>query len=173
LWLPTCPPIPANRGRIDPFIGFLIALYDIAEIIIKPLGALLSQKRGEWPVLRLGLLMFSLGSGVYLILSPEWLVLVRLLQGTGAACLMGMGTGCVTPLADALIGDGSDEAALAFNLGITGSYKELGEMAGPISMGFIGQAFGLTWAFLIVGIAGVGSLICLSYLEKKRDHQPR
>jgi sugar phosphate permease len=171
--LPTCPPIPANRGRIDPFIGFLIALYDIAEITIKPLGALLSLKWGEWPVLRLGLLMFSLGSGVYLILNPEWLVLVRLLQGTGATCLMCMGIGCVIPLGDALIGDVSDETALALNLGIAGSYKELGEMAGPIPMGFIGQAFGLTWAFLMVGIAGAGSLICLSYLGKKRDYQPR
>jgi MFS family permease len=41
-------------------IGFLIALYDIAEIFIKPLGALLSKKIGEWAFLMVG--MAGIGS---------------------------------------------------------------------------------------------------------------
>ena len=344
-------------------IGFLIALYDIAEIFIKPLGALLSKKIGEWAVLRIGLVFFSFASGLYLILPPGYLVLVRLLQGMGAAffsvmsmtlliryfmerkgtvlgvygafknsgyvlaptigglfvyfhgfqsifvlclgigllvlvmtyvirpqkesvegpmaikkhkqtpalkdllnslknkrtlpiflimffnmifmaaffgfmpvllaakgldamgtgfilavnaavylavqpfagrvsdavgrkkvitfglalttlciclipflgdplyigasCLIAFGVGCVAPLGEALVGDVSEDDSLALNLGVAGSYKELGEMAGPLSMGFIGQTLGLDWAFLMVGVAGIGSLICLSFLKEK------
>ena len=32
-----------------------------------------------------GLALFSLASGLYLFLTPQWLVLIRLLQGAGAA----------------------------------------------------------------------------------------
>ena len=345
-------------------IGFLIALYDLAEIFIKPFGALLSKKIGEWAVLRIGLALFILASGLYLILPPQWLILVRLLQGAGAAffsvmsmtlliryfmerkgtvlgiygafknagyvlaptiggffvyyhgfqsvfglcsaiglvvitltyvirpylpaasasvmikknkkspalkdlmdsvknrrtlpiflimffnmifmaaffgflpvllsskgldpldagfvlalnaavylavqpfagrlsdslgrkkvitlglalctvcisfipflpnpfyigvaCLMAVGIGCVAPLGEAFIGDVSEEDSLALNLGIAGSYKELGEMTGPLTMGFVGQALGLQWAFLMVGIAGIGSLICLGFLKETR-----
>ena len=344
-------------------IGFLIALYDIAEIFIKPLGALLSRKIGEWAVLRIGLAVFSLASGLYLVLEPEWLVLVRLLQGAGAAffsvmsmtlliryfmerkgtvlgvygafknagyvlaptiggffvyfhgfqsifvlclgvgalvilltyvirpnsyepsnravfkknkkspalmdlarslknphtfpiflimfftmifmaaffgfmpvllsskgmdpvragvvlavnaavylavqpfagrvsdsvgrkkviafglglctlcvtlipflshpyyigvaCLMALGIGCAAPLGEALVGDVSEEHTLALNLGIAGSYKELGEMAGPLAMGFVGQTLGLRWSFVVVGVAGLMSLICLGFLREE------
>jgi MFS family permease len=346
-------------------IGFLIALYDLAEIFIKPLGALLSRKIGEWAVLRIGLALFILASGLYLVLPPQWLILVRLLQGAGAAffsvmsmtlliryfmerkgtvlgiygafknagyvlaptiggffvyyhgfqsifglcsgigliviiltyvirphlhaanasvvlkkikkspalkdlldsvrnrrtlpiflimffnmifmaaffgflpillsskgldplqagfvlalnaavylavqpfagrlsdslgrkkvitlglalctvcisfipflpnpfyigaaCLMAVGIGCVAPLGEAFIGDVSEEDALALNLGIAGSYKELGEMTGPLTMGFVGQALGLQWAFLMVGVVGIGSLICLSFLKEAKS----
>ena len=351
-------------------IGFLIALYDIAEIFIKPLGALLSRKIGEWAVLRIGLVLFILASGLYLVLPPQWLILVRLLQGAGAAffsvmsmtlliryfmerkgtvlgiygafknagyvlaptiggffvyyhgfqsifglcsgigllviiltyvirpklcplagyasalqrknkkspalkdlldsvknrrtlpiflimffnmifmaaffgflpvllsskgldpldagfvlalnaavylavqpfagrlsdslgrkkvitlglalctlcisfipflpnpfyigaaCLMAVGIGCVAPLGEAFIGDVSEEDSLALNLGIAGSYKELGEMTGPLTMGFVGQALGLQWAFLMVGMAGIGSLICLGFLKEVREASP-
>lgn len=343
-------------------IGLLIALYDISEIFIKPLGALLSRQVGEWAVLRTGLLLFSLASGLYIILTPDWLILVRLLQGAGAAffsvmsmtlllryfsdrkgtalgfygafknsgyvlapaigglfvhfhgfqsifvlcaaigllvliltyllrpgdpplspeaakrkkqtpalrdfiasltskrsipifgimffnmifmaaffgfmpvllslkgldpiagglvlavnavfylavqpfsgrlsdtlgrkrvigfglvlsticisllpfigspfyliaaCLLALGIGCVAPLGEALVGDVSEESSLAINLGLAGSYKELGEMAGPLFLGFVGQEIGLDYAFLMVGMAGVGSLICLGLLRAK------
>ncbi|MCU0597504.1 MAG: hypothetical protein MUC98_18850 [Desulfobacterota bacterium] len=51
-------------------------------------------------------------------------------------------------------------------MGIAGSYKELGEMTGPLTMGFVGQALGLQWAFLMVGVVGIGSLVCLGFLKE-------
>ena len=85
----------------------------------------------------------------------------------GAACFLALGVGCVAPLGEAFVGDVSEEGALALNLGVAGSYKELGEMVGPLTMGFVGQTLGLNWAFFTVGLAGVGSLICLSFLKEK------
>ena len=40
-------------------------------------------------------------------------------------------------------------------------------MAGPISMGFVGQSLGLSWSFVLVGVAGVVSLICLGFLREE------
>ncbi|PKN29350.1 MAG: hypothetical protein CVU64_08740, partial [Deltaproteobacteria bacterium HGW-Deltaproteobacteria-21] len=82
------------------------------------------------------------------------------------ACLLAIGIGTVAPLGDALVGDVSDEDNLAINLGLAGSYKELGEMAGPLSLGFVGQTIGLEYAFLLVGAAGIGSLFCLGMLKE-------
>jgi DHA1 family tetracycline resistance protein-like MFS transporter len=346
-------------------IGILIALYDVAEIMIKPLGGLLSRRWGQWSILRAGLVLFALASGIYLILPPQWLILIRLLQGAGAAffsvmsltllirhfrdqkgmalgiygavknsgyvlaptiggilvylsdfqsvfilCLavgllvivlsylvrprsdadgelpdgrqrkknpalndllnslksrqtlpiylvmffnmifmaaffgfmpvllaakgldllqagivlgcnavvyltvqplagrlsdtfrrkkliafglstatvsimlitffgapyylifsfmLAIGIGCVAPLGEAFVGDVSHPDDLAINLGIAGSYREAGEMVGPLAMGFIGQTMGLDWAFILVGLAGFASLICIAFL---REQQP-
>jgi MFS family permease len=84
---------------------------------------------------------------------------------------LAMGVGCVSPLGEAFVGDVSDPDDLAINLGIAGSYREAGEMVGPLSMGFIGQTMGLDWAFLMVGLAGFASLVCIVFLrELKADH---
>jgi MFS family permease len=82
---------------------------------------------------------------------------------------MAAGIGCVAPLGEAFIGDVSEDQALTLNLGIAGSYKELGEMTGPLAMGFVGQELGLQWAFLMVGVIGIGSLICLSFLKEVKS----
>jgi hypothetical protein len=42
-------------------------------------------------------------------------------------------------------------------------------MTGPLTMGFVGQALGLQWAFLMVGVVGIGSLICLSFLKEVKS----
>ena len=80
---------------------------------------------------------------------------------------MALGIGCAAPLGEALVGDVSEEHTLALNLGIAGSYKELGEMAGPLAMGFVGQTLGLRWSFVVVGVAGLMSLICLGFLREE------
>ncbi|UCE54449.1 MAG: MFS transporter [Desulfobacterales bacterium] len=345
-------------------IGILIALYDVAEILVKPIGALLSRRWGEWSILRIGLMLFALASGIYLIFPPQWLIVVRLAQGAGAAffsvmsitlliryftdkkgaalgiygavknagyvlaptiggilvyrsgfrsvfviCLgvgllviilsylvrprlypsgqlipgnkwkksagprdlfnslknrqtlpiflimffnmifmaaffgfmpvflsgkgldsleagivlagnamvylsiqpfagrlsdtfgrkklmalglstatlsimlitffshpfylifsgtLAVGIGWVSPLGDAFVGDVSDPDDLAINLGIAGSYKEVGEMVGPLAMGFIGQTMGLDWAFILVGLLGLVSLICIVFLRGQK-----
>lgn len=348
-------------------IGILIALYDVAEIMVKPLGALLSRRWGEWVILRAGLVLFTLASGIYLILPPQWLILIRLLQGAGAAffSIMSMtllirhfkiqkgmalgiygavknsgyvlapiiggvlvslsdfqsvfglcmavglaviflsylirtrpdsevkgpignkrkkspalydllnslknrqtlpiylvmffnmifmaaffgfmpvmlaakgldllqagivlgcnaaiyltvqplagrlsdtfsrkrlivwglsittisillvaffrspyylifsfttavGIGCVSPLGEAFVGDVSRPDELALNLGIAGSYREAGEMVGPLAMGFIGHTMGLDWAFMLVGLAGFAGLICCMFLKQAQPDQ--
>ncbi len=68
-------------------IGFLIAAYDFAEIIAKPIFGTLSDKQGMKKTLLIGIMVFIGASLLYLIVPPQWLLGIRFLQGIGAAAL--------------------------------------------------------------------------------------
>jgi len=152
-------PVLLSSKGLDPLeAGFVLALNATVYLAVQPFAGRLSDSLGRKRVITLGLALCTLCiSFIPFLPNPIYI---------GAACLMAVGIGCVAPLGEAFIGDVSEEQALALNLGIAGSYKELGEMTGPLTMGFVGQALGLQWAFLMVGMAGIGSLICLAFLRE-------
>jgi len=154
-------PVLLSSKGLDPLeAGFVLALNAAVYLAVQPFAGRLSDSLGRKKVITLGLALCTLCiSFIPFLPNPIYI---------GAACLMAVGIGCVAPLGEAFIGDVSEEQALALNLGIAGSYKELGEMTGPLTMGFVGQSLGLQWAFLMVGMAGIGSLICLGFLKETR-----
>ncbi|MCU0597505.1 MAG: MFS transporter [Desulfobacterota bacterium] len=135
-------------------IGFLIALYDLAEIFIKPFGALLSRKIGEWAVLRIGLALFILASGLYLALPPQWLILVRLLQGAGAAFFSVMS---MTLLIRYFM---ERKGAV---LGIYGAFKNAGYVLAPTIGGFFVYYHGFQSIFGLCAAAGL-TVVILTYV---------
>ena len=68
-------------------IGLLIAVYDFAELFAKPAAGIVADRRGMKPVLLLGLVVFIVGSLLFLIINPKLLLVVRFVQGLGAAAL--------------------------------------------------------------------------------------
>jgi MFS family permease len=152
------PILLSNKG-LDPLqAGFVLALNAAVYLAVQPFAGRLSDSLGRKKVITLGIVLCTLCISFIPFLPNPFYI--------GAACLMAVGIGCVAPLGEAFIGDVSEEHSLALNLGIAGSYKELGEMTGPLTMGFVGQALGLQWAFLMVGLVGIGSLICLTFLKE-------
>jgi MFS family permease len=152
-------PILLSSKGLDPLqAGFVLALNAAVYLAVQPFAGRLSDSLGRKKVITLGLALCTLCISFIPFLPHPFYI--------GAACLMAVGIGCVAPLGEAFIGDVSEEDSLALNLGIAGSYKELGEMTGPLTMGFVGQALGLQWAFLMVGVVGIGSLVCLSFLKE-------
>ena len=104
------------------------------------LFALLSRKIGEWAVLRIGLAVFSLASGLYLVLSPQWLVLVRLLQGAGAAFFSVMSM-------TLLIRYFMDRKGTV--LGVYGAFKNAGYVLAPTIGGFFVYFHGFESIFVL------------------------
>jgi MFS family permease len=154
-------PILLSSKGLDPLqAGFILALNAAVYLAVQPFAGRLSDSLGRKKVITLGLVLCTLCISFIPFLPNPFYI--------GAACLMAVGIGCVAPLGEAFIGDVSEEDALALNLGIAGSYKELGEMTGPLTMGFVGQALGLQWAFVMVGVVGIGSLLCLSFLKEAK-----
>jgi MFS transporter, ACDE family, multidrug resistance protein len=154
------PVLLSSKGLGPVDAGFVLALNAAVYLAVQPFAGRLSDSLGRKKVITLGLALCTLCiSSIPFFPSPFYI---------GAACLMAVGIGCVAPLGEAFVGDVSEEDSLALNLGIAGSYRELGEMTGPLTMGFVGQALGLQWAFLMVGMAGIGSLICLRFLKEHR-----
>ena len=68
-------------------IGVLIAVYDFAEILAKPVFGGLADKKGMKKAMLAGIVLFILASISYPFVSPKLLIVVRFMQGLGAAAL--------------------------------------------------------------------------------------
>lgn len=85
--------IAANLGGLSEdavtsllVLGGLLALYDGAEVILKPVFGSLADRIGGKPVLLGGLIAFAAASALYAIAdSPGWLWAARLGQGAAAS----------------------------------------------------------------------------------------
>ena len=153
-------PVLLSSKGMDPVrAGVVLAVNAAVYLAVQPFAGRVSDTLGRKKVIGFGLSLCTLCVTLIPFLSHPYYI--------GIACLMAVGIGCAAPLGEALVGDASEEHMLALNLGIAGSYKELGEMAGPLAMGFVGQTVGLSWSFVLVGFAGVVSLICLGFLREE------
>ena len=68
-------------------IGVLIAVYDFAEILAKPVFGGLADKKGMKKAMLAGIVLFIFASISYPFVSPKLLIVVRFMQGLGAAAL--------------------------------------------------------------------------------------
>jgi MFS family permease len=69
------------------YIGVLIAVYDFAEIIPKPIFGALGDHVGMKKTMLAGIVLFTIASILYPFINPQLLIVVRFLQGVGAAAL--------------------------------------------------------------------------------------
>jgi MFS family permease len=53
---------------------------------------------------------------------------------------------------------------LGATMGAAGSFKEFGDMIGPILIGVFSQILGLTWGFVICGVLG---LLAIALIQKE------
>ncbi len=81
------PPYAEAIGAGALVIGLLIAVYDFAELFAKPLAGFIADRRGMKLTLLAGLGIFIAGSLLFLFINPKLLLLVRFIQGIGAAAL--------------------------------------------------------------------------------------
>jgi MFS transporter, ACDE family, multidrug resistance protein len=81
-------PVYARQAGVGlAMIGLLIAVYDFAEVVAKPVFGFLADKTGMRRTMLLGIAFFMAASLLYLLVPPGLLILVRFLQGVGAAAL--------------------------------------------------------------------------------------
>src|SRR6266550_3805001 len=113
-------------------LGALLALYDGAELLLKPVFGTVADRIGARPVLVAGLIGFALASALYVVAdSPGWLWVARLGQGAAASAF--------SPAASALVARLNPSARHGRAFGSYGFYKSLGYTAGPLLGG------GLVW----------------------------
>lgn len=105
--------------------GLLLALYDAAEVVLKPLFGSLSDKIGAKPVIVAGLAAFSLASLIGTLgTTPLILGLARLGQGAAASAF--------SPASSAAVARLAGPAAAGSYFGKYGSWKGLGYVLGPL-----------------------------------------
>ncbi|MFC8676334.1 MFS transporter [Streptomyces griseorubiginosus] len=128
-------------------LGGLLALYDGAEVVLKPLFGSLADRIGARPVLLGGLVAFAAASGLYVVAdSPGWLWAARLGQGAAASAF--------SPSASALVARLNPAAGHGRAFGSYGFCKSVGYTLGPLLGGVLVWAGGLRLLFAVLAVLG-------------------
>ncbi|MFI7131612.1 MFS transporter [Nonomuraea sp. NPDC050153] len=128
-------------------LGGLLAVYDGAEVVLKPVFGTLADRIGPKPVLLGGLAAFAVASLAYVIAdSPAWLWAARLGQGAAASAF--------SPSASALVARLNPAAKHGRAFGSYGFYKSIGYTLGPLLGGVLVWAGGLRLLFAVMAACG-------------------
>jgi len=129
-------------------LGGLLALYDGAEVLLKPVFGTLADRIGARPVLLGGLVAFAVASATYVLAdSPGWLWAARLGQGAAASAF--------SPAASALVARLNPAAKHGKAFGSYGFYKSIGYTLGPLLGGLLVWAGGLRLLFVVLTALGL------------------
>lgn len=121
-------------------LGALLALYDGAEVLLKPLFGSLADRIGARPVMIGGLIGFAAASAAYVVAdSPGWLWAARLGQGAAASAF--------SPSASALVARLNPAAKHGRAFGSYGFYKSIGYTLSPLLGGALMWLGGLRLLF--------------------------
>jgi len=138
-------------------LGLLLAVYDGAEVILKPVFGSLADRIGPRPVLLGGLLAFAVASAAFVIAgNPAAVGVARLGQGAAAAAF--------SPAAGALVARLSPKKRHGRVFGGYGAWKSIGYTLGPlvggilITVGGFSLLFG-TLAVLALAVTGWAMLV--------------
>jgi MFS family permease len=133
-------------------LGVLLALYDGAEVLLKPAFGALADRIGPRPVLLGGLVAFAAASAAFVAAgAPDALAATRLAQGAAAAAF--------SPAASTLVARLSPDRQQGRWFGSYGAWKGLGYTLGPLLGGALVTLGGFrllfaTLAGLALAVAG-------------------
>ncbi len=137
-----------NIGWTLLAFGFTLALYDLAEVLLKPVFGALSDRIGVRPVIVGGLLAFTAFSLVgALVPGTVGLIIARFGQGAAASAF--------SPASSAAVARLTDGASRGAYFGRYGSWKSLGYALGPLIGAVLVVWAGLPalfWALAVLGL---------------------
>jgi len=134
--------------------GLLLSTAAASYLLIQPAAGMVADRIDPALTIRLGLAL----AGTGIILVP----FVRDVALLMVCVLAGIGIGIVWTNTDALISRLAETGHLGATMGAAGSFKELGDMLGPLLIGLISQALGLTAGFVLCGALGLATLGLIS-----------
>ncbi|WP_369252711.1 MFS transporter [Streptomyces sp. R41] len=148
----------ADRVTSLLVLGGLLALYDGAEVLLKPVFGTIADRIGARPVLLGGLVAFAVASALYVVVdSPGLLWAARLGQGAAASAF--------SPAASALVARLNPAAKHGRAYGSYGFYKSIGYTLGPLLGGVLVWAGGLRLLFGVLtalgAVVAVWALLCV------------
>ncbi|KJL28991.1 MFS transporter [Microbacterium oxydans] len=132
--------------------GLVLALYDIAEVVLKPIFGALSDRIGVRPVIVGGLLAFAVASAIAtFIATPLALALIRLGQGAAASAFSPASSSAVARLAG--------QERLGRYFGRYGAWKSMGYLLGPIIGILVAHVYGIAWVYGTLAVLAVGAAL--------------
>lgn len=133
-------------------LGLILAIYDIAEVVLKPIFGALSDRIGITPVIVGGLAVFAAASVLGIFAStPTLLAVARLGQGAAAAAF--------SPASSAAVARLAAPGTAGRHFGRYGSWKGLGYAAGPLIGAVLIMWAGLPALFAVLAVLALGAAI--------------
>lgn len=165
--------VAANLGRYASGrrtslmeLGILLALYDGAEVVLKPTFGILADRVGPRPVLIGGLVGFALASAAFVLAGdPDALGLARLAQGASAAAF--------SPAAGAMVAAFGGKRGKGRTFGGYGAAKGLGYVAEPVGGGALVLAGGYSLLFIVLALLAAGVALASLLLLPAERPAPR
>jgi MFS family permease len=153
-------PVRIYALNYDPFTsGVLLSVVALSYLLIQPVAGWLADQSSVSSTIRVGLALSALS-----------ILLVSFVDGVPLimVCLMaGVGIGIVWTNTDALVSELAESGKLGATMGAAGSFKEFGDMVGPVLIGLLSQALGLTAGFIICAVLGLLSIFLIASPNRK------
>lgn len=143
--------------------GLIIGAATLSYLLVQPLAGRLADRVNPIAVIFGGLVLSA--AGVVLIPFTRGPLLIAV------AIIGGLGVGTVWTNTDAMVSKLADQGRIAATLGAAGSFKELGDMLGPLLIGVLAQTLGLRAAFVICGVLGFLSIALLKFARGATPNQ--
>jgi MFS family permease len=141
-----------NLGFSLLTFGVLLAIYDVAEVILKPIFGALSDRIGVKPVIIGGLIGFAVMSLAGIFASNLLLIgIARLGQGASASAF--------SPASSSAVARMAGPASAGRFFGLYGSWKSLGYAFGPIIAGVLIGTAGFSVLFIVLAVAAAGTAL--------------
>jgi DHA1 family tetracycline resistance protein-like MFS transporter len=148
-------PVRIHALGYDPLTaGVLLTFVSGSYLLIQPIAGTLADRVNPSDTIRVGLLLAALS--ILLFPFAEGIPLVIL------AIIAGVGVGTVWTNTDTLVSRLAQAGRLGATLGAAGSFKEFGDLMGPLLIGVVSQALGLEVGFVICGVLGLVSVLLMS-----------
>ena len=158
-------PIYALSAGINvAVVGAFFAVQQATHMVLNPLGGRIGDRTGYLVVVPLG--MAILGVALPLLALADNLVSLMAL-----AVLMGTAQALVFPSTVALVADRMEESGLGTGMGLVGTLRNAGKVAGPVMAGALIHWLDYAYTFQVMG-GGILIAAGVVWLRGRRGRQP-
>lgn len=156
LYLASLPALPAAFATTPAAAQLTLTLFMLAFGIMQLVAGPVSDRVGRMPVLLAGILAFAVASVAALVAADiGTLLLLRIAQGAGAACVVVAGR--------ALVRDHFDAAAAAPLLAHVFALTALVSVVAPVLGGYLEHAVGYRGSFGVMAAFAIAVLVLLAW----------
>jgi MFS family permease len=134
--------------------GLLVSVATLSYLLVQPVAGWLADRVAVQVTVVIGLLLAGLGTIVVPFTSGVPLIVTIILAG--------LGIGTVWTNSDTLVSTLAADDQLGTSIGAAQSYKEFGDMIGPLVIGALTQFFGVRVGFVSCGVLALLFLAVLA-----------
>lgn len=152
--VPLAPEIADSFGVDAGRVGWLVSAYALAYLVSAPAAGMVSDRIGRRPLLLIGVAVLGASTGA-MFWAPGWgsVLVLRFVAGIGA--------GITQPGVYAMVSDEVPEERRASALGIVMGMLTASTILGVPLSGFISDAFGWRWSFMVLALVALGAVAVL------------